>query len=157
MWVSHARELLNLPISLPDRSDIRCTVVAYHPTTPRMVGFLLLSQHNSTTQSPLKCLSRTNRHLSFCQATSGPLLCWGFGERAIRSALTKRGYSQKVAWVETPILMRHKRISKRWANNHFSWTVEQSQNILYHNKIWVSDGQYRRQKLTCKLRHIFYS
>ena len=95
--------------------------------------------------------SREGRFMSFLELSMYPFSHWNVGEKAIRNALIRRGYSRCISQRKPPLNDINRRKRLLFAQTHLSWTVEQWSQILWTDESWITGGQHARVWVTRKV------
>jgi len=75
-------------------------------------------------------------------------LGWNCGEKAIRTALHKEGYTRGVRRRKPPLSDVNQKKRLDWAKEHENWTLEQWDELLWSDETWVQPGPHRKQWVT---------
>jgi hypothetical protein len=73
------------------------------------------------------------------------------GEKAIRTAMKKEGYTRGIARRKPPLSEEVKKERLAWAWEHIFWTDEQWDSILWTDETWVNPGRHRRDWVIRKI------
>lgn len=93
--------------------------------------------------------SRESRYTPWIEIPS--ILGWNCGEKAIRTAMKKEGYTRAVSRKKPPLSEQNRQIRLQWALEHVNWTQEQWDKILWSDETWVMPGAHKRQWVTRKI------
>jgi hypothetical protein len=93
--------------------------------------------------------SRENRETPWIEIPS--ILGLDCGEKAIRTAFKKEGYVRRVSRKKCPLTETNRLERLAWAIEHYDWTDEQWDEILWSDETWAQPGLHTKIWVTRKI------
>lgn len=93
--------------------------------------------------------SQENRETPWTEIPS--LLGLDCGEKAIRTAFRKEGYTRRVSRKKPPLSDENRMKRLEWAQEHVNWTDDDWDLILWSDETWAQPGRHKRVWVTRKV------